>query len=973
MSGRKLNLFLIELQKQMTSSAISIRFNFISSKSTKVSVKWCVDVAECIEPKYNSELLLEKDDSYSYSGDLLISAEQYNKVFFIFNYDNDKYTKPNDYLITNSLQDSLLITEHDEEFDKNITLRFKINYQTYYGQILYVVGSLPELGHWNIKKGLRLYHSNSPPSLEKQSGLFTDNKFNWQCDLEIKYIPKIFCYRYVVVNECSTPYYEPGNIRKIIMFKENEDNLLIELNDVWRWNELSQSLFSKRLFDEMLFVRKSIELPTDGGKCNDDSIYCTFHAHCGVVGRSRKLFVVGSIEELGNWHPNYGIPLMPSTDLQWSAKVIIKKNHFPFEFKFIAGEPGSVVWETYGNRVATVSNLENKQTRNVIIDSWHINFPNLSFHGAGVVINVDILNTFDFNLLNNIIDWSSKVGFASIHIYGIYDTTAMTNEFDQLPVSGFAINPLYIDLSPYGFIPSSTKRNDLIKEKLNFIRELWNKKANEFDIKKFKEDNQWLKNYEKLCYSRSIGKIFYDDVPEDFANYVDFTQYLCYSQISHAVEHSLSLNIAIGCEIKFAVSEKSAEAYYQQDLFFSDYYLGVAPSEQNPIGEILPAYPYNFKNAEDWFRKRVLHFSAIFSMIKLESTISFFRQWIVPRATCVRAVFGHFEPSANVSYAELETWGLWDIERYTHPFIRMQLLNELFGSDALKIRKIFLNEQISKCGSFLFKEQFLTEKSILESSLPHEEDELRKKYINQLLRLIGEILLIKVGNGEYQPRLFLQYAPTEKPYQPSFSFSQLPTYYQQPFLILEDELVNNKQRTLWLFNGKHILQHITAVSDSTFISDASGMDGELCDEALQSVGVLPMRVQMEGRYPNSLFDDIRGYPFLSIAIPQNSSIPLRNIWKISSEKAEKLWKEEFWESEESPKEYTDEVAMNIMKQHCWSGSMWALFPIDSLIGTSEYFTKSDHSKYETLNINEYLKDSNSQNQILNLLNQTQRK
>ena len=104
----------------------------------------------------------------------------------------------------------------------------------------------------------------------------------------------------------------------------------------------------------------------------------------------------------------------------------------------------------------------------------------------------------------------------------------------------------------------------------------------------------------------------------------------------------------------------------------------------------------------------------------------------------------------------------------------------------------------------------------------------------------------------------MQYAPTEKPYQPSFSFSQLPTYYQQPFLILEDELVNNKQRTLWLFNGKHILQHITAVSDSTFISDASGMDGELCDEALQSVGVLPMRVQIEGRYPNSLFDDIRG-------------------------------------------------------------------------------------------------------------------
>ncbi|OHT10510.1 Starch binding domain containing protein [Tritrichomonas foetus] len=1096
----------------MKTTVVTFRFCFRTYKPTAVSLLWTLVDPSCHNPEsanffedsnnINTLNLLEslqdsQETSCDYINDLTITTECSKRLYFKFRFAENKYSHTGNYLIFKSLQDPVIISDFERNFsnlnsqnDQNnqtieitenksdsFTLRFKINYQTYYGQILYIVGSLPELGYWDINRGLRLFHSGTVSKNTQNLGLFTDNRFNWQCDVTLSGLPGTLAYKYVVVNETSEPFAEPGNIR-YLCFSQHFHNSFVEFNDVWRWNEPAQSLFSKRLFDETLFVRKNVGYPLidchpvqnsqpikqssslniksnlnnsfnhynsmnnssstsiscdslyrNDSTLDDDKSYviCLFCAHCGVVGRARRLFVVGSIPELGQWNPSKGAELKPSADLQWSTTVFIPRNKFPFEFKFVAvGGADAVVWETHENRSATLSDSQQPIPIETIvsIDSWHLSFANLCFHGSGVCLDMNFLSTSDFGLINKIAEWSQKVGFAAIHFTGLLDTTGMTNTFNKLPLSGFALNPVLADLSEFSFVlkPPNTREN-IIFQKINFMRDLWLSNRSRYiqHVEKFRNDNlYWIEDYERLCYEIHISQqnlnkqIFIEHNREEYCKVVDFVQFLLYLQLTRANKYARDLNVAVGTDIVFAVSDKSAEALYKSSLFLTQYHLGFPPTVFNPIGVVLEAYPYNFSNAEQWFRSRIAHFSQFFSILRLESTIRFFRQWVVPRKTSVLAISGHFEPSVSISFAELETWGLWDIERYVQPYIRPQLLQKLFGNeDAMKIQSTFLEHGADS--SIYFKEQFNHEKKLVSAQLDQNGEELRKKYLPQLLRLLNEVLLVKVSDNEYRPRPLIKLAAISstslQDSQPlnlnsnelynnivhnhntnnientknsgnnstggvelSFSFSELPLYHQSPFVRLEDEFVNNKQKCLWSFTGRQVLQRLTSANDATFFSDAAGIEGDICDEALQAVGVLPLRVQMEGRSKIQAFDDIRGYPYLSVASPQRDlSVPMRVVWEDSRKEASRLWIEEFWESGAPPETYEDSVAENIMKQHCWCASMWVLFPIDALVGAGNHIVSSDHSKFGVLDVEAFFDDERARARISHVLEQTKRK
>ena len=956
-------------------TAVTFRFSFRTRNPTKVRVLYKladpnagdIDLSETLE-------LINTKNTNDFFNDLTMNATNQQRLFFKFNYYENSYSTLASYLISKPFQDPIVISDYErvDGEPQNFTIRFKMSYLTYFGQILYVVGSLPELGFWDIKYGLRLFHSGTLSQNSKNNGLFTDTKFNWQVDKTFSNLPATVSYRYVVVNESSEPFIEPGSVRYLQFSNEMTCNFL-EFNDVWRWNEPAQSLFSKRLFDETLFVRRSVGFPMIGGKVEDNKVLCEFCAHCGVVGRARRLFVVGSIPELGQWNPAKGAELKPSAELQWTASVTIPRSQFPFEFKFVAvGGADSIVWETHENRSATLSDSQ-ESTQNVTIDSWHISFANLSFHGSGVSLDMTAIMDADLGVICKVADWAQKVGFAAIHLSGLLDTTAMTSEFCSLPLSGFALNPLFADLTEFSSftLKSSETRESIVSQKIKFMRDLWNQNRTKYDdsVKLFREGNSfWLENYEKLCYKRNQS----EPNQKEYFLFVDFVQFFLYSQLIRSNQYARDLNIAVGADINFVVSKQSAEALYQPHLFIQDYFLGIPPTQNNPPGVVLEAYPYNFNLAEDWFKSRINHFSHYFSIIRLESIIRFFRQWIIPKDTSVLAISGHFEPTVSISFAELETWGLWDVERYIHPYLRPQVLQKIFGDDALKIMSIFLNH--ADDNSIYFKPEFSTEKGLAYAPTSEEGEALRKKYLPQLLRLLNEVLLIKVGDHDYRPRPFLKLAAIEGGHETSYSYSDLPLYHQSPFARLEDEFVNNKQRCLWAYNGRQVLQRLTAANDATFFSDAAGIDGDICDEALQAVGVLPLRVQMEGRSKSTSFDDIRGYPYLSVASPQRDlSVPMRVIWKNSRKEAARLWEEEFWESGEPPEEYEDSVAVNIMKQHCWSASMWVMFPIDSLVGAGRHIVDNKQSKYGMLDIEGFMNDEEARQKISEVLDQTKRK
>jgi hypothetical protein len=154
---------------------------------------------------------------------------------------------------------------------------------------------------------------------------------------------------------------------------------------------------------------------------------------------------------------------------------------------------------------------------------------------------------------------------------------------------------------------------------------------------------------------------------------------------------------------------------------------------------------------------------------------------------------------------------------------------------------------------------------------------------------------------------------------------------------IHNEFILNKQKCLWASNGRRNLKDLGGGSGAFVVSDATGADGEVCDEALHSLGILPFRAHLEGRSGGSRFDDIRDYPYLSIAAPtKDLSCSLREVWKTKLTKRKHLWEDELYETGQPPADYDDTVAAAIMKLHGWSGSMWVMFPLDSLIGAARH-------------------------------------
>ncbi len=79
---------------------------------------------------------------------------------------------------------------------------FNINYHTTFGQSVYVAGSIPELGDWDVSKALILNCDNYP---------------QWNLELDIEHWKNPVEYKYLIINDSdkSVVSWEPGENRKL--------------------------------------------------------------------------------------------------------------------------------------------------------------------------------------------------------------------------------------------------------------------------------------------------------------------------------------------------------------------------------------------------------------------------------------------------------------------------------------------------------------------------------------------------------------------------------------------------------------------------------------------------------------------------------------------------------------------------------------------------------------------------------------
>jgi 4-alpha-glucanotransferase len=362
-----------------------------------------------------------------------------------------------------------------------------------------------------------------------------------------------------------------------------------------------------------------------------------------------------------------------------------------------------------------------------------------------------------------------------------------------------------------------------------------------------------------------------------------------------------------------------------------------------------------------WPADRLHHFAKIFQIVRVGGTINFFRQFVVPEHS-IRGVLGRFHPAQPVTYGELDTWSLWETERYVEPYATPELLRDYFGADHADISAIFFEE---RDGVLRFKSRFRTEVDLVKCGLSPRADALRQKHLERLLDIMDDVLIVPVGKDAYHPRLQLHLAPSGEPGTPGPSFEALPAFQTNPFKLIHDEFVNRKQRLLWQQNGRRNLAACAQLLTPLF-SDAAGSAGELCDEVMNPLGLLPFRSHIDARGSQD-FDDIRAYPYFSVASPtREPSRFLVDIWS-DERRRRRLWEEELLFNGDPPDSYCDQAAEEIMRLHCWSGSMWVMFPIVSLIRGTSHMTDG------RVDVGKFIEDAAANTELSRVLAVTKRR
>jgi len=107
-----------------------------------------------------------------------------------------------------------------ESYHPKLKVRFKVGYNTTWGQNVYVHGSIPELGDWDPRKGRKMTYSDPV-------------QHTWELIFDLPDRCDVITYKYVILDDKQVnggvPLLEPGLERTI---KENSNNV-IEMFDTW--------------------------------------------------------------------------------------------------------------------------------------------------------------------------------------------------------------------------------------------------------------------------------------------------------------------------------------------------------------------------------------------------------------------------------------------------------------------------------------------------------------------------------------------------------------------------------------------------------------------------------------------------------------------------------------------------------------------------------------------------------------------
>ena len=855
-------------------------------------------------------------------------------------------------------------------------IQFQIHYATHPGQQLMVSGSIPALG-------------NGQTGQAPLMNLIDVSRGLWALQIDLV-TPADFTYRYYVrdgnYHTCLEEW-GPGRQFKT----KNPTVFYILLADCWRpMADPDFALHTSAFLNAILKCEQVYPAPVAAAGKKKDTAVVRFKPVVVRIKPGHRVAVSGSAKSLGSWSGSKGITLGNPEHPVWSGEVRIPVAEFPVRYKYlIRDEEGKpLFWEKSDDRIL---NLPGGEVPDMIeVGDEKFVFPQYPWKGAGVAIPVFSLrrkNGFgvgEFSDLGLLVDWAAETGLKMIQVLPVNDTVALHTWHDSYPyaaISVYALHPMYINLAEMGRLNSEINQqiieaqgeylNSLekidyeavMKLKSRFFKLLYDQEKLHFFrdpeyLDFFRENKHWLRPYAAFSYLRDLFNTpdfnrwgqYRQPAPELMTLLTDeksghydeiavhyFIQFHACRQLLSAAGHARSKGVVLKGDIPIGIYRNSMDAWLHPELYHMDRQAGAPPDDFSVKGQNWRFPTYNWDEmARDnyaWWQKRLRHLSGSFDAFRIDHILGFFRIWEIP-ASQVEGLMGYFNPSIPFYRDELQSRGLWfDEQRLCRPYIREHFLFERFGDLSGFVKQNYLEEYSPGCYNIRSEYDGQSKVEKILTVEPDASPDLRNRFeriIQGLNSLIGEVVFLEApgtGGDAFFPRNALHFTR---------SYQELDEHSRQVINQIYLDYFYRRNEEFWRDKAMTKLPVIKKATNMLLCGEDLGMVPACVPSVMNELGILSLEVQRMPKNPKITFGHPADYPYLSVATPSShDTSTIRGWWEEDPGRSQRFYNENLGNQGPSPFECTPEIVSQIITQHLYSPSMWAVFPIQDLLGMDE--------------------------------------
>jgi len=727
-----------------------------------------------------------------------------------------------------------------------------------------------------------------------------------------------------------------------------------------------------------------------------------FQLRAAEVPQGCILGILGSARELGAWEEDQVVLMDGGNYPIWEREVAFRSLPLAEEYKFVLYDPSRkkiLGYEERENRKLYLYPGGDEPQLKVLHEEG-FRSPLGKWRGTGVAIPVfslrseEGLGVGEFYDLKQMVDWARDNHLKMIQILPINDTMASKSWTDSYPygaISVFALHPLYLRLEAVGQPHDQSLLNDLerVRDKLNALEEIAYeavmdvkmayleavyqvKKEKFFDLPSyqdwFESQREWLLPYAVFCalrdshgtadfsqwemlsqYSEEEVERFADPRQDHFdkVGLYYFIQYHLHLQLKEASDYARSQGIILKGDIPIGISRSSVDAWTSPELYQMDKQAGAPPDAFAVEGQNWGFPTYNWermaKNNYAWWRKRMTQMAEYFDAYRIDHILGFFRIWQIP-GHAIQGLMGQFNPSLPFSIEELQSRGIWfDQERLTRPYIRWHMLEAFFEEFAPSVVQEFLFEFAYRC--YHFKPEFNTQKKVRDyldqkiEAFPESQwyfERIRKG----LYALHAEVIFLEAEGSQgraFDPRIALHH---------TYSFRELDFQQQQAIDALYIDYFYRRHEQFWKEQALVKLPALKEATDMLVCGEDLGMVPDCVPEVMRQLGILSLEIQRMPKDSKIDFFHPADAPYLSVVSTSTHDMPtIRGWWEQDPSTSQSFYNTMLGRMGGAPFFCEPWIVEAIVEQHLYAPSMWAVFPIQDLLGMDASVRKENpHSE-----------------------------